>query len=217
MTLTEILVVMAIMSILAALIFAAIRGAINQGDDVRCISNLKGIHMAALAYASDNNGKFPDRHRCFGTGTQGSILPYMTLPADRTLGKPTALTCPSSHKIISAAVNDYCNTYSLSTYTAGSHYNKPAVFENDVLRMSLPTSFVTCASPSRTAMFMDGTRNDLGGTGPLANEGYLPLLRYPHASSINVIFVDGHIEKITEQYAFENLQSRTNVFWGAAQ
>ena len=58
-TLVELLVVVAIIGILAALAFAPAKKMISRAQGVACMSNLKQISAGLVAYAADNDGKLP--------------------------------------------------------------------------------------------------------------------------------------------------------------
>jgi prepilin-type N-terminal cleavage/methylation domain-containing protein/prepilin-type processing-associated H-X9-DG protein len=55
-TLVELLIVIAIIGILAGLLFPAITAAVETAQSLECRNNLKGIAQAVLRYASDHNG-----------------------------------------------------------------------------------------------------------------------------------------------------------------
>jgi prepilin-type N-terminal cleavage/methylation domain-containing protein/prepilin-type processing-associated H-X9-DG protein len=55
-TLIELLVVIAIIALLMAILFPVLRSAREQGQRVVCLSNLKQLTLAWLAYADDNDG-----------------------------------------------------------------------------------------------------------------------------------------------------------------
>lgn len=58
-TLVEILVVIAIISVLAGLTYAIYPAATERGRTAACISNLRQIGIALIAYAEDNDGLSP--------------------------------------------------------------------------------------------------------------------------------------------------------------
>src|SRR6185369_3477129 len=58
-TLIELLTVISIIVILAALLLPALGWAKERGQRVVCLSNLRQIGIAVHGYASDNDGKIP--------------------------------------------------------------------------------------------------------------------------------------------------------------
>lgn len=60
-TLIEILVVIVIIALLAALLFPAIARASKKGQQAGCIGNVRQITMALTMYANDHQGNFPAR------------------------------------------------------------------------------------------------------------------------------------------------------------
>jgi len=82
-TLTELLVVITIIAVLAALLLPALASARAAGQRAACLSNLHQIGLAARAYASDNGGLIP----------YGPKAPPFTSPEDfyTSTGAPTSL------------------------------------------------------------------------------------------------------------------------------
>ena len=60
-TLVELLVVIAVISILAAIFLPAIRTAMEASRCAKCANNIKQIHVATVLYADDHNGYLPYR------------------------------------------------------------------------------------------------------------------------------------------------------------
>lgn len=58
-TLIELLVVIAIISILATILIPSLKKAQQMARSVACISNQRAIILAAIAYQTDNNGRYP--------------------------------------------------------------------------------------------------------------------------------------------------------------
>ncbi len=81
-TLVELLVVAAIIFLLAALVFPALRGARERGKMVECISNTRELGIASHTYAREHDGWLPscwvafttDGH--YGDPKTGTLYPY---------------------------------------------------------------------------------------------------------------------------------------------
>lgn len=88
-TLIELLIVLAILLILVSMVTWAVRGAADKAKTAKCISNLKNLHQAVLAFAQDETisgaADFPT-----DAEFKGSILTYY---ASSSLEK---LKCPLS-------------------------------------------------------------------------------------------------------------------------
>ncbi|HVM46435.1 MAG TPA: DUF1559 domain-containing protein [Candidatus Acidoferrum sp.] len=82
-TLVELLVVIAVVALLAALLLPALASAREKSRKAACISNLRQLGIAVQSYASDNEGKIP----------YGPKAPPFTNPADfyPSTGAPTSL------------------------------------------------------------------------------------------------------------------------------
>src|SRR5678815_4734178 len=59
-TLIEILVVLAIVSILAGLLLPGLSSAKSRGKKIGCVNNLKQVALGIQMYAADNDGRLPE-------------------------------------------------------------------------------------------------------------------------------------------------------------
>src|SRR5690348_4046071 len=59
LTLFEILVVATIVSIVAAIVFAAMAPSIRRAKTASCVSNVRQVLMATMQYATDSDGRYP--------------------------------------------------------------------------------------------------------------------------------------------------------------
>lgn len=122
------------------------------------------------------------------------------------------MRCDASHKL-RASTRDYERTYSMNRYASGSTGNE---FNAD---FNVPAG-AEFASPSKTALFIDGAIGATGGvywsairhTELAASSAAQPL--YPHGGSVNVVFVDGHVERVTRGVMTgEHSLSANTSFW----
>lgn len=58
-TLVELLIVLAIIGILAGMIFPALKGGIQKAQDEKCRTNLRQLHTACISYSHDHGGDLP--------------------------------------------------------------------------------------------------------------------------------------------------------------
>lgn len=82
-TLVELVVVIAVMAILAALLLPALAQAKDASRKAACISNLRQVGIAIHAYATDNDGRIP-----YGPGAPPFSHPAEFYPST---GSPTSL------------------------------------------------------------------------------------------------------------------------------
>ena len=89
-TLTELLVVIGIIAVLAALLLPTFQKMRAQAAKSQCTNNQRQIVVAMLAYAADNQGRLPDVINTDGTNYSGlwynTIAEYVKLPANKTPG-----------------------------------------------------------------------------------------------------------------------------------
>jgi prepilin-type N-terminal cleavage/methylation domain-containing protein/prepilin-type processing-associated H-X9-DG protein len=95
-TLVELLVVLAIIAILAALLLPAVSRAKESGRGAACISNLRQIGVALQLYVDENQQRLPAmRDRAAATDTNQPALPSVEIVLRDQLGNTNVLRCPS--------------------------------------------------------------------------------------------------------------------------
>ena len=75
-TIIELLIVIAIITILAALLLPALKSAINKANIIDCTSNLKQIGVGIATYAGDNHDFFPNDGTWYSYGGNGYKIAY---------------------------------------------------------------------------------------------------------------------------------------------
>src|SRR4051812_42623405 len=111
-TLIELLVVIAIIAVLASIALPVFSSVQERGQQTKDLSNAKQIALACKLYASDNDGKFPDKDG--------------TSPADP---QPTLTANDTSNKAFAALVPNYLPTEKLF-YLAKSAWSTRTPDEN---------------------------------------------------------------------------------------
>lgn len=154
-TLIELLVVMAVLAVLAGLIMAAVRSARERADATQCVSNLRMLAMANLAYAADNDATYvaaqerTNRVRWHGTRSnagaafdpsQGPLSPYLGAGG-------RVKTCPTFRDALRGSD-------SFEDGTGGYGYNA-AYIGGTPGRPYQPERTVNVPRPAQTVMFTD--------------------------------------------------------------
>jgi prepilin-type N-terminal cleavage/methylation domain-containing protein/prepilin-type processing-associated H-X9-DG protein len=115
-TLVELLVVIAVVGILAALLLPALTTAKARSKTVACISQLKQIGVASIAFAGDNNERLPAATM---PNTNRTLNPLQAV--SRELGSLRIFLCPADSERI-AGTNltslDRSNTSYFVSYSA---------------------------------------------------------------------------------------------------
>jgi prepilin-type N-terminal cleavage/methylation domain-containing protein/prepilin-type processing-associated H-X9-DG protein len=191
-TLIELLTVIAIIGILAAIIIPTVGAVRATAQASRCASNLRQLSTAFIVYTNDNKGYFPP-----GDGWDRAINPYVGNTAFDVYNP--FFTCAADARDQSIRPRSYMVS-AMSAGTAGL-----GVFSRNSTGPSRPYSSLT--APPRTIviteLFTGGAVANvqfespfswvdgwLGGTGPLLDG------KPYHSTGQNYGFADGHVERL---------------------
>lgn len=229
-TLIELLVTVAIIGILAALIFSA-AGKVRKGaDSVKCLSNLRQTGQAALQYFTDHGGDFlPSKYwevyPSWGpSNPKRGIRDYLgvdsdqlSISGDSEFFRDSLITCPTlrrMHPGVSVALHrNYSFNYYLNKKDPSSAYNSLPSAD----RPDLATGYRKLGNvekPSAFWMFTDGV---LSGDGAyygsyITDTTTSSSLPFPHQGQQHFVFLDGHVEGLNREQFSERTQDR--FFWG---
>jgi prepilin-type N-terminal cleavage/methylation domain-containing protein/prepilin-type processing-associated H-X9-DG protein len=183
-TLIELLTVIALITILAGLLFPVLARARDRAYQVTCLSNMRQIASAHQMYVQDNDDRFPDWARPLSEDAFGPYRywPEMLRPYGVSGG---VLRDPSFAGSIWADAGKWLADYVLPTWgPSGTGTAKLPYFR-------WPGSSLTMAQvghPTETASLIDGWTATQFSHIPTAPR---------HAGGVNVGFVDAHARWMT--------------------
>ncbi|MGC9259801.1 MAG: prepilin-type N-terminal cleavage/methylation domain-containing protein [Phycisphaerae bacterium] len=209
-TLTELLVVMAIIALLMALMLPALAVAIQDADRTVCISNLRQIGLAAEEYVATYNGSYPLAYYGFGNPSwaldhiwNSSTNQWIYQPGILWMGRTNlrVLVCPCVNQ--TPAIGQIVLGYNYNTSYIGH-----GALEGPGESMLPPARVTDVQNPTTCALFGDG-----GWTGGIDYWMRAPVLLNPvpmnadrvgdvqraagtqafrHDGATNVVYADGH-------------------------
>lgn len=205
-TLVEVLVTVLTVALLATLAIPAFSRAQASMQSARCLSNLRQLQQANMAYAASHDGAFvpvfingsssASEGRVLWTGnadflSQLGISRPVTSMGDLTKAWPRQLLCPRA--TIDGGRIDRCYAYNRTGLSA--LYSKPGA--GAVVRMA------EIASPSRVIAFIDAVNWMMDYDTPLGDykgeETQSNTVALRHGGRANAVFFDGHAELLSAE------------------
>lgn len=191
-TLTELLVVLAIVSILAALLLPALSRVKSSASRLACLSNVRQINLATRMFAGDNDDYIPYSRNLSFSYTE-NIRAYLGQTAEAS-PDDKVFACPRDDFDLGGPLADWflqepgARGFFRQTWTHFSSYafNSEARATNDDFGMA-QRIFSSVVDPSRTVLV-----GEISGYAGLSAHERPSLLQ--HADARNVMsFVDGHV------------------------
>ncbi len=212
-TLVELLIVIAIIALLAAILFPVFTSVRDKARAASCLNNLKQISLANLQYTEDNDGYFPvDNCAVLTTCSNTMMTPFLAQTAPRFpvlldpyVKTPNVYLCPSE-----TAIN------SLTPQYVGYWFNGPVFSRLDLSGRSnaeIPTPAQTviayddCDSKNRSTLVF--RLNVVGGVWSNDASVIQAGRNGPHATFVNCLYVDGHAKVV---HSFNSLRVAIR-FW----
>ena len=194
-TLVELLVVIAVIAVLAALLFPVLQSARHKAWETTCASNLRQLGLAVEMYVQDHDERFPTSYTAASdpyASWREAVQPYI-----RNRG---ILTCPAwEHRGEKASElpPELQATYAMNAWL--SPPNLTALGG----AAGMPAALSAVSKPAGTIMLCDAGYSNV----PVAldfdhylalgmQEQVLPTER--HHEAANFCFVDGHVKKLPE-------------------
>jgi general secretion pathway protein G len=192
-TLIELLTVIAIIAVLAALLFPALSKVRRNADAAQCTSNLRQVYGFLEQDIQTYGGKLPPAYNQNSFAESGVPAGgYWINNAYAISGSSAAFGCPSQRKLHHLAAN--FRTYSMNSIVTNDYWNGPN--SNGNIGFGTVRYVHDFQYLSQTCIFTDGCYD--GNPYNSGVNGTNPSGRFPenaHDGYANVCFLDGHVER----------------------
>jgi prepilin-type processing-associated H-X9-DG protein/prepilin-type N-terminal cleavage/methylation domain-containing protein len=204
-SLTEVLVVIAVILVLAALTFAGASKMIDYGRGAKCTSNLRQIGVGLHSYIAENSGRFPDGRAdvswqgwgmCwYDAAAQNMGREYVIYHQGQPL--PSCFGCPSGHGKAYEPAWPYTGDYA-----ANAH-----------LGSDVPT-LAALKNPSATPYVQDTVMQNQFAYWIFGEGRSYASFADRHGGRGNVLWVDGHVSsfKYAEYMNYANQPSHGGIY-----
>jgi len=201
-TLIELLIVIGIIAVLAAMLLPALNQARGKAKSTVCIGNQKQIGVAVMSYADDHNGwTMPTFYRSLQWGRTLMRYKYVPGPADglKDANYTTSLVCPTSMPYGKYESESY--TYGMRRILNSTAYGIGGVMRYVIINTSTNAvisygTYSAWKNPAAVWFFGDSK-----GSLASSNQFYYvqatgtatdQLLHTLHANSANLLYADLH-------------------------
>lgn len=199
-SMVEILIVLAILVVLAALLFPFAQGAIDRGNQAKCISNLRQISVASTSYSSDNSGRWPPNS--VGSCYALFLIPYLgNVPGTNDSDfMRSPLICPSSRTPEPDGPYRYRGIYTPTAYDPargkfGLSYGQNVYAPGSAASTAVPNR-AAVQNASQMMLYMDIDGNSQANLGRVRDPSLNKHLLTRHDGNVNVAYADGSVRTL---------------------
>ncbi|HAU36587.1 MAG TPA: hypothetical protein DCX07_02580 [Phycisphaerales bacterium] len=212
----ELLVVVAILSLLVSILLPSLSKAKDLARTVVCLANVKGLAQNLQLYLTDYSGKYPygmEKEAESGlpgfgtdpTSTRGRSIPYLFYSSYMNNSGESLFLCPTDPKDVEVAYGEQGNypgefvstvmkrrgsyTYNSWSIWAWAKTFKKTLRDEDIAR---PAEWGYCAD-SGLRYFNGWTWDHQDPQSPYILGGGLLMIRWTHQDRVNMLFGDFHV------------------------
>ena len=221
-TLIELFVVIAIIAVLAALLFPALGRGKNTARRVHCLSNLRQMAIAAQIYAEENQSTYPIAYYSeLRSGITYAVCWDLTTQLGSSSSvEPGLLWSRQGAKAIQQCPSFRGKANWLNDPYTGYNYNTSYIGHGEHETIQVPAKTAEVHQPSHTVIFGDG-EHAAGANkfmrAPWKNPGdqtfkgrWAGTQGFRHYAQSNAAFCDGHAESFKNRY-IENQDGAKNI------
>jgi len=206
-TLIDLLVVVAIIAILAAMLLPALSQARERARQAKCMSNLKQLGLIITMYANDY-GEYIPRRMTTGEGiwtvplrNAGYLKSAYPNPASNIL------ICPTNFIYVKSNPSYYVNgTYGYNRTISGYWYKNTRLYAENWKKLSdfdnLSNHFILADKKGTSSSYDHAfsiSKNEEEVFPPSAPSAAIGGFSYSHNNGANLLFLDGHVLWISRQ------------------
>ncbi|MFA6959708.1 MAG: type II secretion system protein [Opitutaceae bacterium] len=196
-TLTELLTVLAIVGILAAILIPVVSRARDRARTTQCAANLRQLYQATALYATDHRSIYPvsyGTHNPDGTKVTSTAWWMELFPA--YCPSPDVFKCPIDDTGFSGTYNATWTRNGQTLPNGKVSYGAPGYQDATHDFKALGKNVATLSIPARSVLYTEQQNADkrLSATWYGNQPLYATQVTFPHADGkANFVFLDGHV------------------------